>query len=82
VTPGYLALFGLFVGVWLGGLNLVLRRVVTRSNGPLGGRHAIWYYRGFLLAPDWLSYSIIVAGVLIMAVAGVWALLGGPTQSG
>ena len=77
MTPQYLALFGLAVAVWLGGANVLFRRLVQREDGDLGGRHAIWFRNGFFYAPDWLSFTMIGIGVAIMAVAGVWAMLSG-----
>lgn len=75
MTPGYLALTGLFVALWLGGGNLLMRRAITRSKGPLGPRHDVWTYRRLFFAPDWLSYAIVAAGSALVLAAGVWAVV-------
>lgn len=75
MTPGYLALFGLFVALWLGGGNLLMRRAITRSKGPLGPPRAVWVHRGLFFAPDWLSYAIVAIGAAIVLTAGTWALV-------
>lgn len=73
MTPGALAALGLCVAVWLGGGNLAARRWLRSTKGPLGPRHDAWFYRGLLVAPDWLSYTIVGAGLAMAVVAGVWA---------
>ena len=71
VVAFYLAVGGLFA-LWIGGGNLVARRLAARRWGPLGSEQAIWTRRGLFFAPNWLSIPIVgLGGVLVEVMRDV-----------
>jgi hypothetical protein len=75
MTAGALAALGAVIAIWLGGGNFVARRVIARRHGPLGRPNAIWFWRGFFFGPDWMSYSLMVAGAVLVLAGLIWALV-------
>jgi hypothetical protein len=75
VTPAALAGVGAAIAIWLGGVNLLARRLIERRKGPLGAPNATWVWHGMFFAPDWASYVLVAAGALLVLVAAVWAAL-------
>jgi hypothetical protein len=70
----YLAVAGVFCS-WIGGANIVGRRLAARRWGALGNERAIWVKRGMIYAPDWLSVPIFFTGLACLATAGIlWAV--------
>lgn len=71
--------FGLMVaglfGLWMGGGNVVARRVAARRWSPLGRERTFWWRRGVLFAPDWLSLPVFGAGFLLLLVGTLLQLL-------
>lgn len=71
--------FGLLVaglfGLWIGGGNLVARRIASRRWSPLGSERTFWMKKGIFLAPDWLSLPVFGVGCVLLVVGTLLRLL-------
>lgn len=71
--------FGLMIagigGLWIGGGNVLARRFALHRWGQLGSERSIWIKRGFFFLPNWLSFRILLAGILSLLAGGIVSVL-------
>jgi hypothetical protein len=75
VDPGFALMVGGLFGIWIGGGNLVARRIAARRWSRLGTERTAWSKWGFFVAPDWVSLPIFIVGCLLLVIGTLIQLL-------